>query len=105
MERSGRVFVVMLSIALLLSSCFSRTEEEEETVFPGTLTAGSLHLQEYPVDASGVSGLGPFCRLIFECGCPLLFPDDIAYCRTEVWSYTEEFCEALLYNQLPECQD
>ena len=101
----SRASVIAILFAILAASCLSRNEEEEETTYPAALTAGAMSLEEFPVDTEGVSGLGPFCRRVFECGCPYLFPDDISYCRNEVWSYSEEFCETLLYNQLPECQD
>jgi hypothetical protein len=93
----------LLLAALAAAACLSRTGEDTDGGPPGELLTGQLRLEEYPVETVGITGLGPLCRVVSSCGCPLLSPEDIEWCREDVRSYTEEFCQSVLENQVPEC--
>jgi hypothetical protein len=88
--------------ALIAAACLGRVETPDDAD-SAALTAGWMRLAEFPVESAGVSGLSPSCRVVFECGCPLLYPDDVAFCRELVWTYGEDDCAALLAGVLPEC--
>ncbi len=90
-----------IALSLLLAGCLGRTDEESEE--PGRLAPGTLRLEEFPGARPGVVGLGYYCRLVSECGCPLLSPDDVESCRQEVTLFDEETCESMLYRAVPEC--
>jgi hypothetical protein len=102
MKKTSAVLLTIIVATVALTGCLGRVEDEDLDV-PADLTSGLLELELYPVSTIGVSGLGPFCREIYECGCPLLSPDDPAWCRDEVWHYSEETCENMLRNVVPEC--
>lgn len=96
----------LVAIALLViapAGCLTRTGEEADGAPPGELLVGQLQLEMYPVEAAGLTGLGPYCQLVSSCGCPMLAPEDIEWCREDVRSYTESFCLLVLENQVPEC--
>ena len=97
------IAVLLLAVASLGTACLAKTGEEPDAAPPGELMTGQMRLEEFPVEAVGISGLGPYCRLVSSCGCPILSPDDIAWCRDDVTTYSEEFCLSILENQIPEC--
>jgi hypothetical protein len=99
MSRWIAVFILSLAAA----GCLNRTGDETDGAPPGELLVGQMQLENYPVDTVGITGLGPNCRLVSACGCPLLSPEDVEWCREDVQSYTEDFCQSVLENQVPEC--
>lgn len=95
--------VAIATVLLAASGCLALTDDEADGAPPGELLVGEMQLELYPVDAVGITGLGPYCRIVSACGCPLLSPDDLEWCREDVRSYTEDFCLSVLENQVPEC--
>jgi len=93
--------LALVATLLLLCSCLGRTDDEPE--FTGTLTAGTMELDHFPAKTVGVSGLGYYCRLVYECACPILSPGDVMRCRELAQEYDEATCQAIIQNDVTEC--
>ncbi len=94
--------VILIAVLLGVGGCLARSTDEETEPSSG-LVAGHLSLELFPVDSTGIDGLSYYCRLYYDCGCPILSPDDIEWCREEVWYYSEEDCQAIVTGAVPEC--
>lgn len=87
--------------SLIFGGCLGHGEEDPSD--PGRLSSGYIELDEFPIGVPGVAGLGPFCRRVYECGCPILSPDDIGGCHQEMAIMDEDTCQTMLQRAVPEC--
>ena len=100
--RPRRPLSLILAVTLLsFSACLEYVDEEID--YPGSLSSGYLQLSEFPKGTDGIAGMGPFCRRVHDCGCPILDPEEVERCRENVSLLEEPDCQSMLERAVPEC--
>ena len=100
MSSLGRALLLPL-LSIALSACLEYRDDEID--YPGSLSSGYLRLSEFPKGTDGIAGLGPFCRRVHDCGCPILDPVEVVRCRENVSLLEEPDCQSMLERAVPEC--
>jgi hypothetical protein len=95
------IAITVLVLVQALPACLNTVDDEVD--YPGALSPGYLRLDQFPAGIDGISGLGPYCRRVHDCGCLLLDPEDVQGCRENVALLDEDTCRSMLERAVPEC--